>query len=123
MLLKSFSVDFCNDVFVLIFVMTFLFLLTIYLLIRIGHQRGHLRVDKHCIFLGPVPMSSKAHQAHIALSEPMTSKVQQGSNLSSSPTFLSPNPYINPTIGSLTLCQVLSGGRQRQIVSLLDFTN
>ena len=32
-----------------------------------------------------------------------------------SPTFLSLNPHFNPTLGLLTLCQVLSGGRQRHV--------
>ena len=45
----------------------------------------------------------------------MTSIVQQGSSLSSCPTFPSPNPHFNPTYESLTLCQVLSGGRKWQI--------
>ena len=64
------------------------------------------------------PMSSKAHQAHqahIALSEQMFSTVQQGSSLGSSPTSLSLNSHYKPTFGSLTLCQLLFGGRQRQI--------
>ena len=52
--------------------------------------------------------SSLAHQAHIALSEPMTSKVQQSFSLDSSLAFPSPNPLINPTFRSVTLCQVLS---------------
>ena len=66
---------------------------------------------------GPVfgSMSSQAHQAHIALSGPMTNIVQQGSNLGSYSTFSSPNPYYNSTFGSVTLCQVLSDGRPRQI--------
>ena len=38
-------------------------------------------------------MSSSAHQAHIALSEPMTSIARQGSSLGSCPTFLSPKPH------------------------------
>ena len=38
-------------------------------------------------------MSSKAHQAYIALSEPMTSKVQKGSSLGSCPS--PPNPHYN----------------------------
>ena len=60
-------------------------------------------------------MSSYAHQAHIALSEPMTSKVQQSSSLGLCPTFPSTNPHFKLTFRSLTLCEVLSGGRQRQI--------
>ena len=45
----------------------------------------------------------------------MTSIVKQGSSRGSCPTFPSPNPYYNPTFWSLTLCQVLSGGKHRQI--------
>ena len=60
-------------------------------------------------------MSSKAHQAHIVLNESMTSIVQQ--SFGSCPTSSSLNPYYNPTFGSLTLCHVLSGGRQRQVLS------
>ena len=45
----------------------------------------------------------------------MTSIDQQGSSLGSSPTFPSPNLHFKPTFRSLTLCQILSGGRQRQI--------
>ena len=56
-------------------------------------------------------MSSKAHQAHIARSEPMTSKVKQGSSLGSCPTFPSLNPHYNRPL-SLNLCQVLSGESQ-----------
>ena len=82
-------------------------------------------------------MSSLAHEAHIALNEPMTSigtwahvwvhvqlgssahlvqcermisVDQQGLSLGSSLAFPSLNSYNN-----LTLCQVLSSGRQRQI--------
>ena len=49
-------------------------------------------------------LSSWAHQAHTALSEPIISRV-----LASSRTWPSPplNPHFNPT-----LCQVLSGGKQ-----------
>ena len=60
-------------------------------------------------------MSSKAHLAHIALNEPITSIVHQCSSLSSSPTSPSRNPLYKPTFGSLTLCQVQSGWRQWQI--------
>ena len=63
-------------------------------------------------------MSSSAHQANIVLSEPMTSQVQRGSSLGSCPTFPSPNSHFKPTFGSLTLCQVLSGGKLRQIKPL-----
>ena len=52
-------------------------------------------------------MTSKAHQAPIALSEPMISIVQQGSSLGSSMAFPSLNPLNKPAFGSLTLCQVL----------------
>ena len=45
----------------------------------------------------------------------MTNIEQKGSSLSSGPTFLSPKPYYNLILGHLTLCQVLPGGRQRQI--------
>ena len=48
-------------------------------------------------------MSSQAHQAHIALSELMTSKVLQGSNLGSCPTFPALNPHFKPTFGSFDL--------------------
>ena len=51
-------------------------------------------------------MSSKTHQGHIALSEPMASIVQ-------------PSPPLTPTIirpsSHLILFQVLSGGKHRQI--------
>ena len=46
----------------------------------------------------------------------MTSKVQQGLNLGLSLTSPTHNPYFNLTFGSLTLCQVLSGGRQKQLI-------
>ena len=59
--------------------------------------------------------SSKAHQAHIALNEPMISIVKQGLSQDLSQTFPSLNPHFKPTFGSLTLCQVLSGGRPWQI--------
>ena len=78
-------------------------------------------------------MSSKANQAHIALTEQMSCFVQlqahvtlreptssidlQGSSLSSCLTPPSLNPHYKPTFESLTMCQVLSGGRQRQIIS------
>ena len=42
----------------------------------------------------------------------MTSIIQKSSSLASSPTSLSLNPHNKPTFGSLTLCQVLSDGRQ-----------
>ena len=45
----------------------------------------------------------------------MTIKHQQGSSLGSCPIFPSPNIHFKPTFRSLTLCQVLSGGRQRKI--------
>ena len=45
----------------------------------------------------------------MALSGSMSSTDQQGSSLGSFPTFPSPKP----TFGSLTLCQVLSSGRQQ----------
>ena len=60
-------------------------------------------------------ISSKDHQVHIKLSEPLTGIVQQGSSLGLNQTSASFNPHYNPTFGSLTLCQVLSGRRQRQI--------
>ena len=76
-------------------------------------------------------MSSKAHQAHIAPSEPMTSLVQlethiaqseplssinqQGSSLGLCPTSPTLNPHCKPSFMSLNLCQVLSDGRQTQI--------
>ena len=62
-------------------------------------------------------MPSKAHQAHIAVSEPMNSIVQQGLSLGSSQTSPSLNPYYKLTFGSLTWYQVLYGGRQWQIKS------
>ena len=46
----------------------------------------------------------------------MTSIVKQGSSLGLCPTFLSPNLHYNWPSGHLTLCQVLSGRRQRQIL-------
>ena len=45
----------------------------------------------------------------------MTSIVLQVTNLSLGPTFPSPNPAIIRPPGHLTLCQVLSGGKQKQI--------
>ena len=60
---------------------------------------------------------SLAHQAYIALGEPVTGMDEQGSRLGSCPTFPSSNPQFKPTFGSLTLCQVLSGGRQQQMQS------
>ena len=60
-------------------------------------------------------MSSKGHQTRIALSEPMTGIVQQGLSLSSSMTSPSLNTHFKSTFVSLTLCQVLPYGRQRQI--------
>ena len=45
----------------------------------------------------------------------MISKVQQGLSLGSCTTFPSPNLHFELTFGSLTLCQVLSSGKQRQI--------
>ena len=48
-----------------------------------------------------------------------SAKSKQGSSWGSCPTFSSPNPHYNPTFESLTLCQVLSGGRQRQISQIL----
>ena len=68
-------------------------------------------------------MSSKAYQVHIAQSEPMTSIVWWSLSLSSCPTSPSPNPHYNPAFRSLTLCQVLSGGRQRQISYVLMHPN
>ena len=59
--------------------------------------------------------SSWAHQAHITLSEPMITILKQVSNLGSGLTFPSPNSHYKLTFGSLTLCQVLSGVRQRQL--------
>ena len=50
----------------------------------------------------------------------MISIVQQGSSLGSCLTFPPPNSHYKPSFGSLTLCQVSSGERQRQI-SLLVF--
>ena len=44
-------------------------------------------------------MSCKAHQAHIALSEPMTSVVQQGSSLGSCPTSPTFNPHYSRLLG------------------------
>ena len=49
----------------------------------------------------------------------MTNIVQQGSSLSSGPTPLFLNPHFKLTFSSLILCQVLSGGRQRQISSFI----
>ena len=60
-------------------------------------------------------MSSKAYQAHIVLSWPMTTIVKQDSSRGTSPTFPSSNLHFKPTFGSLTLCRVLSSGRQRKI--------
>ena len=58
-------------------------------------------------------MFSLAHQAHIALSRLMTSRARAW-----------PSPPLIPTIiwpsGHLTLCQVLSCGRQRQIKTLVN---
>ena len=48
---------------------------------------------------------------HIAPSEPMTSIVQQGTRLGSCSTF----PSLKPPLKKKTLCQILSGGKQRQI--------
>ena len=48
-------------------------------------------------------MFSRAHQAHIALSEPMTSIVQQGSSLGSCPTSLFLNPYYKRTFVSSSI--------------------
>ena len=59
------------------------------------------------------------HQAHIALSEPMSSTDKQGSSLGSFPTFPSPLSPLLSAFGLLTLCQVVSGGRQRQIHGVL----
>ena len=53
---------------------------------------------------------SEAHLAHIALSEPMTSIVLQGSRHSLCPTSPFSNSHYKPTFGSLTLCQVLYVG-------------
>ena len=64
-----------------------------------------------------------AYQAHIALSGSMTSIVKQSSSLGSCPTFPSPNPHFKLTFGFLILCQVLSGGRQRQISTLVVLFN
>ena len=55
------------------------------------------------------------HQAHIAPSEPMSSIDQQGSSLGSFPTFPSPLSPLLSAFGLLTMCQVVSGGRQWQI--------
>ena len=52
----------------------------------------------------------------------MTCKVQLGSSPGFNPTFPSTNPHFKATFASLTLCQVLSGGRQRQIL-LLEITS
>ena len=60
-------------------------------------------------------MSTKAHQADIALSELMTNIVQQGSRLGPSQTSPSLYPHYKSNFSSLTLCQVLSGRRERQI--------
>ena len=49
-------------------------------------------------------MPSNAHQAHIALSEPMISIVQQSSSLSSS----SISPSLIPTIIDLTVIDLVS---------------
>ena len=40
-------------------------------------------------------MSSFSHEAHIALSRPMTSIVKQGSNLGAGPTFSAQTPHYN----------------------------
>ena len=48
-------------------------------------------------------------------SDPMTSIVHHGSRQGSSSTSLSLNSHYKPTFGLLTLCQVLSWGRQWQI--------
>ena len=55
------------------------------------------------------------HQAHIAPSETMSSIDQQGSSLGSFPTFPSPLSQLYAAFGLLTMSQVMSGGRQRQI--------
>ena len=79
-------------------------------------------------------MSSQTHQAHITLSELMTSIIQlpahlahitlrwpvtstnrQGLSLGSCPIPRSFISHYKLTFLSLTLCQVLSGGRQQQI--------
>ena len=48
-------------------------------------------------------IKQQPYVAHITLSEPMTSRVQQGSSLGSCSTFPSPNPHYNPTFGSFDL--------------------
>ena len=57
-----------------------------------------------------------------ALCGSMSSIDQQGSSLGSCPTFPSPKSPLWSAIGSLTLCQALSGGRQWQIHSTLSLS-
>ena len=45
-------------------------------------------------------LTPSAHQAHIALSEPMSNIDQQGSSLGSFPTFPSPYPHFNRPSGN-----------------------
>ena len=69
-----------------------------------GHHCPIQAIIRHlCLVqcLGPCPTRLITH---IALSEPMTSKVQKGSSLGSCPIIPSSNPYLKPT-----LCQALSG--------------
>ena len=54
-------------------------------------------------------------QAHIAPSERMSSIDQQGSSLGSFPTFPSPLSPLKSAFWLLIMCQVVSGGRRRQI--------
>ena len=63
-----------------------------------------------------------ARQVHIALSQLMTSKIPQALSLGLSPTFLSHKPHFKPAFRSMTLCQVLSGGRQRQFFFIYGTT-
>ena len=84
-------------------------------------RTGELHYWYLCIALNPVVfLSNLGLSAHIAPNEPMSSIDQRSSSLNASPTFLSPNPYNNPIFGSFNLCQVLSVGRQTQMLSLLQ---
>ena len=61
---------------------------------------------------------TKSLSHYITLIKLMTRFDWQGSSLSLCPTFPFLNPHYNMTFESLTLSEVLSGGRQRQITSL-----
>ena len=63
--------------------------------------------------LGPRPAKFIRPILHLVGRWPaLTSRVRTSARARPSPPL---NPHFKPTFGSLTLCQVLSGGRQRQI--------